>query len=256
MAYVNNMTKLIEKIERRLGTRALNLPDNLKKETWAEVIKDESLLTFSRYFPHKIKIKLNRDTCIYKDGYYIIDEDKFPGIEILGVRDISWEDFGTTAGVIGCSQPYGIYDIFAQTGNILDVAMIQMAADQTSLYNNGIYIDFVYPNKIAIKNAQNTNITQSVNEIPVDLLIKHSDNLNTISPTIMEVFEDLVKADIASYLYNELKYYDGLDTVYGNIDLKLSDLEQQAAERKEIIIKLEESYISASNENQPLMFTI
>ncbi len=256
MVYINNMTKLIEKIERRLGTRALNLPDNLKKETWAEVIKDESLLTFSRYFPHKIKIKLNRDTCIYKDGYYILDEDKFPGVEILGVRDICWEDFGNTAGVIGSTHPYGMHDIFMQTGNISDIAFIQMAADQASLFNNNIYIDYVYPNKIAIKNAQNTNITQSVSEIPVDLLIKHSDNLNTISPTIMEIFEDLVKADIASYLYNELKYYDGLDTVYGNIDLKLSDLEQQASKREEIIEKLKDSYISASNENQPLMFTI
>ncbi len=151
---------------------------------------------------------------------------------------------------------YGIYDAFMDTCNISDVVFMQMAADQASLINNGIYVDFIYPNKIAIKNAYNVNITKSVNEVPVDLLIKHSDNLNTISPTIMEIFEDLVKADIASYLYNELKYYDGLDTVYGSIDLKLSDLEQQANKREEIINKLEESYISASNENQPLMFTV
>lgn len=255
MAYINNMTKLIEKIERRLGTRALNLPDNLKKDTWADIIKDESLLTFSRYFPHKIKIKLNSSICKYKDGYYMIDEDKFPGIEILGIKDISWEDFGNTTGVIG-AHPYGMYDAFMDTGDISDIVFMQMAADQASLINNGIYVDFVYPNKIAIKNAHNVNITKSVSEIPVDLLIKHSDNLNTISPTIMEIFEDLVKADIASYLYNELKYYDGLDTVYGNIDLKLSDLEQQASRREDIIRKLEESYISASNENQPLMFTV
>lgn len=254
MAYINNMTKLIEKIERRLGTKALNLPDNLKKDTWADIIKDESLLTFSRYFPHKITIILNSSICKYKDGYYIIDEDKFPGIEILGIKDISWENFGNTAGVMGTS--YGIYDAFMDTCNISDVVFMQMAADQASLINNGIYVDFIYPNKIAIKNAYNVNITKSVNEVPVDLLIKHSDNLNTISPTIMEIFEDLVKADIASYLYNELKYYDGLDTVYGSIDLKLSDLEQQANKREEIINKLEESYISASNENQPLMFTV
>lgn len=254
MAYINNMSKLIEKIERRLGTRGLNLPDHLKKETWADIIKDETLLTFSRYFPHKIRITLSKDLCYYKDGYYIIDEDKFPGIEILGVRDISWENFeNNTLGMVG---NYDIYDTFSYYNNIEDIAIVQTAVDRASLYNNEMYVEFEYPNKIAIKNAMNINITQAIREFPVDLFIKHSDNLNTISPTIMEIFENLAKADIADYLYNELKYYDGLDTSYGNIDLRLSDLENHASKRDDIIEHLKDSYVSASNTNQPLMFTV
>lgn len=256
MAYSNNMTKLINKIERRLGVRALNLPENLSKDNWAEIIKEDTLDTFSRYFPHKIKMILNNSTCVKKDGYYIIDEDKFPGIEILGIKDICWEEFGQTNGIIGSAHPYGIYDMYASHGSLSDIINMQMAADQASLYNYGIYIDFVYPNKIALKNSANINITNSINEFPVDLLIKHSDNLNTISPTIMETFEKLAEIDIAIFLYQELKYYDGLDTVYGNIDLKISELEQIASRRDEVINNLSESYISASNDNQPMMFSV
>ena len=43
----NKMNLLLNKIERRLGTKMLNLPDNLSKDVWAEeVISNETLDTF------------------------------------------------------------------------------------------------------------------------------------------------------------------------------------------------------------------
>ena len=51
--FANNMTLLLNKIENRLGTDMLNLPDHLKKETWAErVVIPDTLVTWSRYFPY------------------------------------------------------------------------------------------------------------------------------------------------------------------------------------------------------------
>ena len=54
----------------------------------------------------------------------------------------------------------------------------------------------------------------------------------------------------------ELKYYDGLETVYANIDMKLADLENKASKRDEIVQKLDDAHVSAANANQPLMFTV
>ena len=34
--YTNNMTNLLNKIERRLGTRQMHLPEYLQKQHWAE----------------------------------------------------------------------------------------------------------------------------------------------------------------------------------------------------------------------------
>lgn len=255
MAFMNNMSKLLNKLERRLGTRPLNLPEHLSKEVWADVITEETLVTFSRYFPHKIRFEISERTCFKKGDFFVIDEELFPGIQILGVRDIAWEEFTPASGYIN-NQSYGIYDFFANSYGLEDIAMVQMRADQASLFNNGVYVEFEYPNRIAIKSATNINLVHSINQFKVDLLIVHSDNLNTISPTKMELFEELAKADIANFLYQELKYFDGLETVFSSVDIKLSDIETMASRREEMIQKMEESYVSASNENQPIIWTV
>ena len=72
----------------------------------------------------------------------------------------------------------------------------------------------------------------------------------------METFEALAQADIANFLKANLKYVDGLETVYVNIDLKLSELEQEASKRETIIEEIKNSYVSASNDNIPYILTV
>ena len=68
----NRMTDVVNKIERRLGTAPLNLPEELQKEHWADkVIKPDALTTFSRFFPHMVKVQLKPED--KKDGYYLLD---------------------------------------------------------------------------------------------------------------------------------------------------------------------------------------
>lgn len=256
MAYANNMSDLIDKIERRLGTRPLNLPDHLKKETWGKVIEKDTIMSFSRFYPHKMRYRLNANNCVFKDGYYYIDEEKFKGIKVLGVKDIAWETFGNDAHSNPAMNMYGYFDSFNQGYSMVDIAMVQMAANQSSLVNNNIFIDYEEPGRIKITNCFNVNITHSIKEFDVDLLIVHAPNLATIPPTMMETFEKLAIADIALYLYQELKHFDGLDTVYGNIDLKMAELETKAQQRDEIIELIEQNYVSADNQNQPIVISI
>ena len=56
--YANNMTNLLNKIEMRLGTKPLNLPKDISKDKWADVIINDTLVTFSRYYPHAFKYHL------------------------------------------------------------------------------------------------------------------------------------------------------------------------------------------------------
>ena len=72
----------------------------------------------------------------------------------------------------------------------------------------------------------------------------------------METFEDLAMCDVARFLYEELKMFEGLETVYANIDLKLADLQEKANRREEVINYIKESYVSASNKHQPYILTI
>ena len=69
----------------------------------------------------------------------------------------------------------------------------------------------------------------------------------------MNTFEALAQADIANFLYSNLKYYDGLETIYATVDLKLNDLSSEAGKRDQIIEDLKNSYVTFSNVNQPLI---
>ena len=259
MGFSNNMTNLINKIEGRLGLKPLHLPDDIKKETWPkEIIIPDSLTTWSRYFPHQMKYVVDPTIHPRRDGYFILDElNVSGGAEILGVKDISWEDFAEDSLTYQQNMGLGVYDYVANSFGVNDVGLMQMRADHMSLFNNGIYVDCEPPNKVRLKSATGADLSRAVGKFRVLLLLKHRDDLTTISATQMETFEALCQADIALYLSRYLENYDGLETVFGpQVDLKLDKLRDEASRRDEVINTIKEGYVTAANKNQPYMFTV
>lgn len=254
MPMMNEMTKLLNKIERRLGTKQLNLPEYLQKDKWAtEVICNDTLDTFSRYFPHKIPYVLGPEN--KKGPYYLIDESVCESVTILGAGDINWRDWshhypGLMYGGVNS------YDMMTSGVDFETFADVQMMADHVSAFSNGIYVEFFPPNRIKLNIVISSSFLTNFQRIPIDLLVKHSDNLKTIPPTQMETFERLATADVATFIFEQLKMYDQLETVYANVDLKLSSLEEKARERREVVDYLEQNYVSAANRNQPIMITV
>jgi hypothetical protein len=72
----------------------------------------------------------------------------------------------------------------------------------------------------------------------------------------MEIFEKLAFSDIATLLYQNLKYYDGLETIYATIELKLDELQKWADMRDELVGILDDAHVSAANDACPIMLTI
>ena len=252
----NRMNALLDKLERRLGTNQLNLPDFLCKDKWAEeVIANETLDTFSRYFPNSIHIQLDMSQKT-KDGYYLIDEYVPESVEILGVRDIDWSLFSRDSLRLQEAQGYGVYDFMTNNYGLDDIMLLQMRADHMSLFNNQIFVEYKPPNMIKLSTVTGADITRGMKGFPIEILIKHANNLMTIPPTMMETFEQLAEADVARFLYENLKYYEGLETVYANMDLRISDLEERASRRDEIVEKLDDAHVSAANAHQPMIFTV
>ena len=259
MGFSNNMTNLINKVENRLGLKPLNLPDDIRKETWPDsVIIPDSIVTYSRYFPRQIKYMVDPNIHPRRDGYFILDELQIsPDAEILGVKDLSWEDFAEDSLTYQQNMGLGVYDFVANGFGVTDVGLLQMRADHMSLFNNGIFIDFEPPNMIRLKSATGGDLSRSVGRFRILLLLKHRADLTTISATQMETFESLCQADIALYLYRYLKYYDQLETVLGpQVDLKLDDLRDEAAKREEVMNNIKDGYVTAANKNQPYMITV
>lgn len=263
MPMINNMTVLLDKIERRLGTKLLNLPEQLSKDKWAsEVIENETLDTFSRFFPRKVPYVLGPQNQKvmpfgnpFTEKWYIIDETISQSLQILGAGDIDWHAWsshypGSIYGGINS------YDMLTTGVDFETFGDIQMMADHTSAFSAGIYIEFVEPNMIKLNIIISANFLSMIQNVPINLFVKHASNLKTISPTKMETFERLATADIATFLFQNLKMFDGIETVFSNIDLKLSTLEEEARKRDDIIQELKTTYVSAENKNQPVMFTI
>jgi len=251
---MNRMTKLLDKIERRLGTRPLNLPDEICKDKWAEkVIFNETLDTFSRFYPHKIIYYLGPHN--KKGEFYLIDEDTCESQEILGAGDIDWHEFSAKSpGYMGAgATTFALMDC---SYDFEDIAMSQMGADHASLFSSGIYVDWLPPNKVKLSTIMSNSYLNFQQNIPISLFIKHPANLMTIEPTKMETFEALAQADTAIFLYEYLKHYEGVDTVFASTDLKLSEIQEKANRRDDIVQKLEDNYVGAANKNQPVMYTI
>ena len=53
-----------------------------------------------------------------------------------------------------------------------------------------------------------------------------------------------------------LRYYDNLETIYVNIDIKLSELQEEASKRDQIIDDIKNAYVSPANDNIPYIWTV
>jgi len=254
MPMMNRMTDLLNKLEHRLGADVMGLPKEFQKDYWArKVIAKETLDTFSRFFPHKMKYVLGPEN--KKNDYYLIDESICEQVDILGAGDIDWHKWSTHfPGLL-----YGgvnSYDMMTSGIDYEGMVDVQMMADHVSLFSNGIYVDFEPPNRIYLRIVIASSFLTNFQRIPIHLFVKHPLNLKTIEPTKMETFEELALADVATYLYEKLKMYDQMETAFTNVDLKLASLEEKARSRADIVEKLRNSYVSAANKAMPIMITV
>ena len=258
MAHSNDMSTLVGKIERKLGLIPLtpHLTEEYNKNAWVNCIKEDTLPVFSRYFPNILKYPVNESTTTKKGKRYYLNDDYFGDAKILGISDIDWSDFGADNRSLSQVGPYGYYAPNYYGGSVSTIDQIigrKLGADVASMFNTGIYIQYYDPAQFEVMGIGDLEINLS--HFVVKVLIEHN-NLSTISPTKMNVFEDLARADVATFLFKNLRYFDGLETVYAQIDLKLNELEQEADKREQIIEKLENSFVSASNDNIPYILTI
>ena len=264
MALSNDMTLLLNKIERRLGLIPLSphLPVGMQKPDWANIIKEDTLVTFSRYYPNRFKLIINEDSVVKKKEektnivWYYIKDEILQNCKLLGIKDIDWTDTSAannslTNGSMGTYYyPAGVPCI---ASTFEEIVGLQTMADFASLYNRGITIDFQYPNRFSLRGLGNVNYDLS--QFVVILLVEHK-NISTISPTMMETFELLATCDIANYLFMNLRYYDNFETAYVNIDLKLNELQDWANKKDGVIEELKNAYVSTSNMECPIIWSV
>ena len=257
MPMLNRVTDLLNLAEDRLGTDELNLPERVSKDVWAHrVLNKPTLNTFSRYLPYGIPYFLTPDRKKY--DYYLIDEKLCESVEVLGCGDIDWKQLSKSnpGWGYGSASYYSMFDYFSNSMNLDDIGMYQMLVDHTSLFKVAAYPIFKPPNMVKIESSLSNNIFDMYKSIPITLFVKHSENLMTIPPTQMEMLEELFVCDVATFLYNRLKYYNQIETVYANHDLQLDVLQDYMARRTDAVQVLKDASVTFSNRYQPMMIVI
>lgn len=260
MKFVNNMSILIDKISTRLGidTMMSNLPSQINKYKWVELIQGDILDLYSRYYPHCIKYKCIPSRDYNKNtGLYIINDDfiKSKNVKILGVKGISSEEKKTTimpSGFVYMNDAY----YMGYSDQIHSTIDIMQTLTNYSYFPDQLFVEFYPPNGFKITNIDYVNLIENRNSIELDIFINHPKNLITISQTSLNLFEDLCTCKIAELIYGHLKYFDGIETGYQTIDLKLDTIQEWISRTDDIINTINDSYVSLANKNQPAFYFI
>jgi hypothetical protein len=261
-ANANDMSLLIKKIERRLGLLMLtpHLPKELGKEAWADVIRTDSLVQFSQFFPLRMRYICDENTVTKKDGWYYLKDEIIGNNKVLGVQDIDWQTMGSDNLSLSSMANYGYPEIYGYGY----YGMSSLYADQTigtalntsmtSMFTAGntIYVETEEGNPMKFRLAGISGHDLKIKTFVIWVELEHKD-LATISPTKRTIFEALAQADVANFLAENLKYVDGLETIYAQIDLKLDKLREEANKRDNIIDELKNSYVTYSNVSAPLI---
>ena len=88
--------------------------------------------------------------------------------------------------------------------------------------------DYLGENKIRLFGFPMTTLTFVV-------ACQHEKNGETIEDSCYQSFMELAELDVSMYLYNVLKYFEGMPTAFGNISMKSEEFAGAAAERRQLI---------------------
>ena len=205
-----------------------------------EVIWKISLPEFSSHFPQS---KLYTDCSLEPvDGsrfrYYfprevrdIIENDD---VEIVTLGEVRWEPkaLGNRFWPVGDFSMGGAYIDMQTPANMVDLAIMKNNMAQNIIPldvrmegNTLIFDEFNMPNLATQKYRMEVRFT-------------HKKDFTTLTTALINEFKDLVNVDFKIYMWeNHYKYLEGLNTSKGQVNLKMSTLEEAKNERKELIEK-------------------
>lgn len=224
-----NINALLNRIKKRLGIFYFKLP--ISDKDLIDVITDDTLVTFSRYYPAYLSIPLDtsEENKIPNEryGYYINTDMLAEGVKILGIEDVTYDAqfFG------GYMDPYA--------NNVFDFMELQAGLNLSAIMNCPITWNFYNPNKIVF----DEDIRGRTSKLFVTASITYSKSLANIPTSYEDEFFKLALIDIKIFLYNNLKHFDNIDTTFGQISLKIDEWNGADDERTTLVNNWDETFI-------------
>lgn len=217
-----------------IGVYKIALPfEEPTEKVLSDVIQTKTLPIFSLYHPYyaTIEFDTNKLKKIGRGSNW--DEYELPDVfherQILFVRYVQYKD-NTVTGV-------SFYGGLPLSGNMVQETMIANAtANLASKLIPKITFEWKPPRVLRIYNMINTAV------IEVNFAFNNDKSLASIPDTCYDSFLRLATLDCKMFLYNTLKHYAELNSMYGNIALKIDDWQNAESDRNALIEQWDNTY--------------
>lgn len=215
-------SEVLDHIKMRLGLSHNISP--LSDEDIIKTINRETLKTFSKYYPYMFMMSIYED----RDQMLLLGDQK--GVYFLKTGDLE---------VLNISSIYRVSQYLYDKWPIynVDAFNYQMFSDLKSIVTIPSTFLFIPPNKIEVFPKFYT---------PSDFMIQvkcvHPTHLMSIPLALRDQFCELAVLDIKTALYPILKNYNGMNTAYATIDLKIDDYANSWDERKTLLSSWDERF--------------
>lgn len=237
-----NLSDEITKIKIKMGIYGINMPIDNPDNLIMEVIRISTLPTFSVYHPyydhlHTSLNDLQRDTTYdnpERNGIgYIMPE--FSNRKLLNVSDVQYSE----SSGYGMSR-FNSYDfggLLYSSSHMMYKAMLANSANNLqSTIMPKLTFNFIEPCHLIIYDAISSN------NMDIELAFVHHESLSTIPATAEPSFFKLALYDVEDAFYQIVKHWDNLETVYGNIQLKIDEWADAANKREQLLEEWDNNY--------------
>lgn len=236
-----DINKFMKKVIRHLGLAALSLEDYYP--AILEVLQEDTLSSFSQFFPYTYIIRKDLSTEKNKEsfngGYIYYLRDKYleeNNIDIISVMDVQGASY------------YQEWNAPLQTFNVDAMILEGMASNIRSMLNISTkHFKFMPPNRIYLKGYGGTEDLKIMVKIPYP-------NFGAVPESLSFNMERLAKLDIKILLYPELKMYDQFETAESTINLKLDGWENAEQERNDLIDEWRNKAFPNTAAHRPLTY--
>lgn len=229
-----NVSQLLTSLKMDLGIYGIALPFEDEDKVIFETLKLKTIKTFSQFSPYILRTNLNLEEMVCLQSNYQESVYELPNVfgdrRLLGLRKITPRN-----KLLGNGYVNPMFD------DTFDAYMSLMTAQSNanlySIATPSFTFRFQHPNLLYLFNT-----SSMANEIVVEFMLEHTENLATIPNTSWESFYELALIDMKKFMFNTVKHYRELQTAYGNINLKIDDWENADSDRKELIEKWRDVY--------------
>lgn len=225
-----NLTDCVRYIHRNLGSKVI-IPELTPGEI-VRIVTQESLKTFSKFFPHVVRIPLSDEHKIpNKLGFY-----KIPNMEDLEAIKI---------------RSYFANNSYAFTNGVATIPMSlnpigsQMYSDYLSAVSTPITFNYWVPDIIETYPKHGR-----FNDVLIEIETVHPDHLRTIGIKFRDHFYRLALLDVLISLQPIRGRFQNLSSEYGNISLMMDRIDSAASEREQLIQTFETQSLFSGNKKR------